>query len=94
MVEKFSIVKQLDAEKLNNRISEFICKNWYNPYIFANSETLAALAKPMEQDFKKITEFADGGILATYQPKGLIAMYQGYKVFEDSTLDFGEIELR
>lgn len=93
MAEKFSIIKQFDTEKLSRRLSEFICKNWYNPYIFANHETLEALKKPYEQDMKRI-EFIDGGVLVTGTNKGLIAKYQGYKMFEDNTLEFGEIELR
>ena len=93
MAEKFSIVKQLDTEKLSGRLSEFICKNWYNPYIFANNATLEALKKPYEQEMKRI-EFINGGVLAIGTNKGLIGKYQGYKMFEDNTLEFGEIELR
>ena len=89
MVEKFSIVKQLDTEELNKRLSEFICKNWYNPYIFVNHETLESLMKPYEDDlsYNKWDGYYIGHT-------GLIGKYQGYKIFEDNTLDFGEIELR
>lgn len=93
MTEKFSIVKQLDTENLDRRLSKFICKNWYNPYIFANHETLEALKKPYEQDMKRI-ELIDSGVLVTGTNKCLIGKYQGYKMFEDNTLEFGEIELR
>ena len=40
----------------------------------------------------KRIEFVDGGILA--KAEGLIGEYQGYEMFEDNTLSFGEIELR
>lgn len=42
----------------------------------------------------KRIEFIDSGVLAIGANKGLIGEYQGYKMFEDNTLDFGEIELR
>lgn len=88
---KFSIVKELDIMKLNEKISEFFNVNGYFPKIFANNETLEALKKPYEQEMKRI-EFIDGGILA--KAEGLIGVYQGYKMFEDNTLKYGEIELR
>ena len=89
MVEKFSIVKQLNTEELNKKLSEFIYKNWYNPYIFVNHETLESLMKPYEDDLS--CNKWDGYYIGH---TGLIGKYQGYKMFEDNTLDFGEIELR
>lgn len=91
MAEKFSIVKQLDTEQLSEKIAYFAYENGHDPYIFANNATLEALKKPYEQEMKRI-EFIDGGVLA--KAEGLIGKYQGYKMFEDNTLKFGEIELR
>lgn len=88
---KFSIVKELDMMKLNEKLSEFFNVNGYFPKIFASNETLDALSKPYVQDMKRI-EFVDGGVLAKVE--GLIGEYQGYKMFEDNVLEFGEIELR
>ena len=79
MREKFSIVKQLDIEKLSDRCRKFECINDYKPYIFANKETLDELSKPYTK-WKPVS--------------GEIYMFQNYRVFEDSKLDFGEIELR
>jgi len=91
MAEKFSIVKQLNMMKLNEKLSEFFNVNGYIPKIFASNETLKALKKPYEQEMKHI-EFIDGGVLV--KAEGLIGEYQGYKMFEDNALEFGEIELR
>lgn len=52
---------------------------------------MEALSKPYVQKMKRI-EFVDGGVLA--KAEGLIGEYQGYKMFEDNTLKYGEIELR
>lgn len=89
MVEKFSIVKQLDTEKLSGKIACFVHENGYKPYIFANHGTLEVLKKPYAQD---ITFTRFDGKKTLY--KDLICKYQGYKMFEDNTLEFGEIELR
>lgn len=89
MTEKFSIVRQLDIEKLSGKIAYFVHENGHNPYIFANNATLEALKKPYEQEMV-FTSF--DGKKTLY--KGLIGRYQGYKMFEDNTLKYGEIELR
>ena len=91
MAEKFSIVKQIDMTKLNEKLVEFFNVNGYFPKIFASNETLEALLKPYVQTMKRI-EFIDGGVLT--KAEGLIGEYQGYEMFEDDTLQFGEIELR
>ena len=88
---KFSIVKELDIMKLNEKLSEFFNIKGYFPKIFASNETLEALSKPYAQAMKRI-EFVDGGVLT--KAEGLIGEYQGYEMFEDNTLEFGEIELR
>lgn len=89
MAEKFSIVKELDIEKLSEKIAHFVYENGHDPYIFANYTTLEALMKPCRQEMI-FTSF--DGKKTLY--KGLICKYQGYKMFEDNTLEFGEIELR
>ena len=50
MTEKFSIIKQLDTEKLNEKIAYFVYENGYEPYIFANYATLETLMKPYKQE--------------------------------------------
>ena len=91
MREKFSIIKQLDMMELNEKLAEFFNVNGYFPKIFASNETLEALSKPYVQKMKRF-EFIDGGVLA--KAEGLIGEYRGYEMFEDNTLEFGEIELR
>ena len=88
-METFSIVKQFDEAKLREKIIYFVHENGYNPYIFANHGTLEVLKKPYAQD---ITFTRFDGKKTLY--KDLICKYQGCKIFEDNTLEFGEIELR
>ena len=91
-METFSIVDKINVDKLNTKIAEFVYREGHDPYIFANKETLDALVKPIEQ----AEMFANSwgiGLVSSY--KGcLTGMYHGYKVFEDDTKIFGEIELR
>lgn len=91
-METFSIVDNINVDKLNTKIAEFVSKEGHEPYIFANKETLDALVKPIEQ----AEMFANSwgiGLVSSY--KGcLTGMYRGNKMFRDDTLKFGEIELR
>ena len=89
MRDKFSIIKQLDTEKLNEKIADFVYENGHDPYIFVNNATLEELMKPCKQEMV-FTSF--DGKKTLY--KGLICKYQGYRMFEDNDLEFGEIELR
>lgn len=73
MAEKFSIVKQIDMTKLNEKLVELFNVNGYFPKIFASNETLEALLKPYVQTMKRI-EFIDGGVLT--KAEGLIGEYQ------------------
>lgn len=90
MTEKFLIIKQFDTEKLSRRISEFECKEGYAPYIFMNNLTWQKLYEAYRDNtFQKWD-----GSSYYHGHTGLIGKYQGYKMFEDNTLEFGEIELR
>ena len=91
-METFSIVDNINVNLLNKRIAEFIYKEGYEPYIFANMETLEALVKPFEQ-VEMFMNSCETGLVSSY--KGYICgIYQGNKMFNDDTLKFGEIELR
>lgn len=90
-METFSIVDKINVNKLNTKIAEFTYREGYEPYIFANKETLDALAKPIEQELKFIS--AATGVTSSFKTC-LVGKYQGNKMFEDDTLKFGEIELR
>lgn len=92
-MEKFSIVEKINVNKLNMKIAEFVYSEGYEPYIFANKETLYALVKPVEQELDYIT--SPTGNTRIYVGKSCsVGKYQGNKIFEDGTLKFGEIELR
>ena len=90
-MEIFSIVDKINVNKLNTKIAEFIYREGHKPYIFANKETLDALAKPIEQELKFVS--AATGITSSFKTC-CIGKYQSNKMFEDDTLKFGEIELR
>lgn len=47
-METFSIVDKINVDKLNTKVAEFVYRKGHEPYIFANKETLEALAKPIE----------------------------------------------
>ena len=90
-METFSIVDKINMNKLNTKVEDFICRKGYQPYIFANKETLDALTNPLEQEIKCVSLTAD--ITSSFKTC-LIGRYRGNKVFRDDTLKFGEIELR
>ena len=46
-METFSIVENINVDKLNTKIAEFVYREGHDPYIFANKETLDALIKPI-----------------------------------------------
>ena len=90
-METFSIVEKIKVDKLDTKIAEFVYREGHEPYIFANKETLDALAKPIEQELKFVS--AATGTVSSFKAC-LVGKYQGNKMFEDGTLKFGEIELR
>ena len=86
MSKKFSITKtKIDINKLVANIEEYSVINITKPYIFMNKDTIDELIS-----------------LAGYKPDGLwgaqsscmCGYFQGYKVFCDNTLSFGEVEIR
>lgn len=90
-METFSIVENINVDKLNTKIAEFVYREGHDPYIFANKKTLDALVKPIEQELKFIS--AATGAVSSFKTC-LVGKYQGDKMFEDNTLKFGDIELR
>ena len=91
MEKKFSIVKVIDLEKLNNEICLYESKTGNtDTYIFMNYDTINSIK---EQTIHGIEDYYNYNF---YLQKhcGLIGRYQGYKVFIDDTLSFGEVEIR
>ena len=90
MSKKFSIAKELDIRELNIQIGHYKYETGNkHPCLFMNEDTLNKLgsdcviqfsAKPFDDlEFDKI---------------GRISHYDGYKIFCDNDLAFGEVEIR
>lgn len=92
MAEKFSILDSINLYKLNKEIDEHRCTYLNDPYIFMNCQTYAEIAKCFRNpDSNKFNGF---DCHPFFKCGGLISQYQGCKVFDDPTLEYGEIELR
>jgi hypothetical protein len=87
MSKKFFIVKKiLDAYELARKVSDYIYSTGEtNPYIFMNRDTLDVLSS---QGFD-ICCNRSAKCAYTY-----VSEYEGYKVFTDNELSFGEVEIR
>lgn len=89
MSKKFSIIKEIDLNKLNKKIDDYKHETGEcNPYIFANGETIFAIN---DEYFKNFDPF-NGYFIKNNPCKP--GMYKGYKMFKSDDLQFGEIELR
>lgn len=85
MSENFNIgCASLDKNLLQYKIGCYEDIYKIKPYIFASLETLTELTcnKELHGKFWSQTQ------------AGIIGIYRGYRVFEDSTKRYGEIELR
>lgn len=83
MSKKFSIIESLNEVKLRNGIIQHVNENEEDPYIFMNRKTIDDL------------EYA--APLGSYENKsknGIVAMYRGFKIYENDDLKYGEVELR
>ena len=87
----YSIKSGVDERLLQSAIGIFKSKHakmFVNPYVFINKKTfddLYKLLNPNYDDSKKIQKD---------EKLGFLGYYQGCKMFEDNTLDYGEVELR
>lgn len=90
MGKKFSIIKEIDLNKLGKKIDDYRHETGEcNPYIFANGETIFAIK---DECFKNIDPF--NGYFVKDNPCGKVGRYEGYRMFQNDDLGFGEIELR
>lgn len=90
--KKFSIVEKLNTNELTNQIVAYENSTNCAPYIFVNKETLDQIKAAI---YDELLRNCDDAIqLKLKYTNGLVGYYQGYKVFEDNTLGFGEVELR
>lgn len=91
MSKKFSITKTIDIDKLKENISLYRYETGeMSPYIFMNNETIKAMN---DEYFKLIDPIAEC-YLRSKCANGLLAKYEGYKIFLDNELKFGEVEIR
>lgn len=87
----YSIKSGVDERLLQSSISIFKSEHdntFTNPYIFINKKTfddLYKLLNPNYDDSKRIQKD---------EKLGFLGYYRGCKMFEDNTLDYGEVELR
>ena len=82
---KFSIIRKIDTQLLNNQLYKWEQTNHeYNPIILLSPDTLL--------DMPRLDEYKLESTNNNYT--GIVGMYQGYKVFSDPTMGYGEVELR
>lgn len=89
MSKKFSIIKHLDISTLDTEIVRYMDENKEKPYIFINKETI--------DDLECITSLGSYEKFISCKNKmecGVMAMYRGFKVYENNDLKYGEVELR
>lgn len=88
MIERFSIVKSLDFNKLDTNILIYEATTGNEPYLFMNEETIRAVFNEYEKAFITKEFFEE---LSRYEKAGT---YKGYKLFPNEDLEFGEVEIR
>lgn len=89
MSHTYSIKSGVDERLLQSAIGFFKTKHenmFVNPYIFINKKTF--------NDLYKLLNPNDSKRIRKDEKLGFLCYYQGCKMFEDNTLDYGEVELR
>lgn len=84
------MVVHTDIRHLSEVIDSYNSLNGHDPYIFMNKRTFEELNSLL--DSSVIRNFAYD--LQDYNSHSMVYEFEGYKVFEDNTLDFLEVELR
>ena len=93
MSKKFSIIKEIDLDKLRRQIDLFRHETGErNPYLFMNNDTIEQICNTVMPDLTIYKNL--GRPIVTYNSNNLIGYFEGYKVFGDNTLSFGEVEIR
>lgn len=87
MSKKFSIIKTINIDKLDNEINKYILEqnDNFEPYIFMSENTASVIAQEIGVN-----------IVDNVKPlkDGIKAVYCGYKVFIDNDLELGTVEIR
>lgn len=87
-MKNFSII-EADIIKLREKIKIYESEHTGSPYIFMNYETLELATKEVGINIKPIEELH----MTLYKQKVNIH-FEGYKVFINNDLAFGEVEIR
>lgn len=83
MSKKFSMIKSLDESKLQEELCIYVNEHQEKPYIFLNRETIVELVlKSTDLPYYLLNR------------NGVISTYQGFKVYENNELKYGEVEIR
>ena len=91
MSKKFSIVKEIDLNKLGRKIDDYRHETGENyPYIFASSETIREMVNNSSSCFVAADVFA----ALSSSGKGRVGTFEGYKLYPNEDLKYGEVELR
>lgn len=84
---KFSIAQRINLDELEDKIDRYVrLTGETNPYLFMNQNTINAI--PTVDDTLYNLRQINAKV------NGIAGYYQGYKIFRDDTLDFGEVEIR
>ena len=85
MSKKFTIAETINLTKLRDEIALYKCKYMTDPYVFMNFKTLQEVLKDIEISEKSYVDCL---------LNGHVGYFEGFKLFIDGTLGFGEVELR
>ena len=88
MIGRFSILKPLDLEKIDKNIEIYECETGNVPYLFANEETIRVMFNDCGVEFVTKEKFE------SLQQHGKVGVYNGYKIYPNNDLEFGEVEIR
>lgn len=84
MSKKFSIIKEIDLDKLRRQIENYrIETGEINPYIFMNLDTI-----------EQISEEVGVPVKTFYINGSMIGLFEGNNVFLHEGLKYGEVEIR
>ena len=83
MSKKFSIVKEIDLDKLRKQIELYRYETGeINPYIFMNLDTIKQIGEEV------------GVPVKTFCLNSYVGLFEGNKVFLHNGLNYGEVEIR
>lgn len=90
MSKKFSIVRTIDFEKLDNEIDRYMAMTGKtNLYLFMNKDTIDAITSAY-----KVLYVGSYESIQKTRYDDCKGCYRGLKVFVDNDLKFGEVEVR